>query len=54
MRVLVIEDDEGLADVLERGLADAGHEALVSCGPSERASDAGALPASAGNKEDDR
>jgi two-component system OmpR family response regulator len=29
MRVLVIEDDEGLADVLERGLADAGHHVSV-------------------------
>jgi two-component system OmpR family response regulator len=29
MRVLVIEDDASLADVLARGLADAGHEATV-------------------------
>ena len=29
MRVLVIEDDERLADVLARGLADAGHETTV-------------------------
>jgi DNA-binding response OmpR family regulator len=29
VRVLVIEDDEGLASVLERGLADAGHEVSV-------------------------
>src|SRR5262245_31818154 len=29
MRVLVIEDDERLADVLARGLADAGHEARL-------------------------
>ncbi len=29
MRVLVIEDDERLADVLRRGLQDAGHEACV-------------------------
>jgi DNA-binding response OmpR family regulator len=29
MRVLVIEDDAGLADVLARGLADAGHDAEV-------------------------
>jgi DNA-binding response OmpR family regulator len=29
MRVLVIEDDEGLAGVLERGLADAGHDVTV-------------------------
>jgi two-component system, OmpR family, response regulator len=29
VRVLVIEDDERLADVLARGLADAGHEATV-------------------------
>ncbi len=29
VRVLVIEDDEGLASVLERGLADAGHEVCV-------------------------
>jgi len=29
MRVLVIEDDEALAGVLERGLADAGHEVSV-------------------------
>jgi DNA-binding response OmpR family regulator len=29
MRVLVIEDDEGLAGVLERGLADAGHQVSV-------------------------
>jgi DNA-binding response OmpR family regulator len=29
MRVLVIEDDRGLADVLARGLADAGHEVRV-------------------------
>ena len=29
MRVLVIEDDERLADVLARGLADAGHEPAV-------------------------
>ena len=29
MRVLVIEDDEGLSDVLARGLADAGHEVSV-------------------------
>ncbi len=29
MRVLVIEDDDGLADVLARGLADAGHEVCV-------------------------
>jgi DNA-binding response OmpR family regulator len=29
MRVLVIEDDERLADVLARGLADAGHQASV-------------------------
>ncbi len=29
MRVLVIEDDERLADVLERGLADAGHDVIV-------------------------
>jgi DNA-binding response OmpR family regulator len=29
VRVLVIEDDEGLASVLERGLADAGHEVYV-------------------------
>src|SRR3954453_14204532 len=31
VRVLVIEDDERLADVLARGLADAGHEPAV-CG----------------------
>src|SRR4051812_16631967 len=31
MRGLVIEDDEGLADVLERGLADAGHDVTVRC-----------------------
>jgi two-component system OmpR family response regulator len=30
MRLLVIEDDSGLADVLARGLADAGHE-VSSC-----------------------
>jgi two-component system OmpR family response regulator len=30
MRVLVIEDDAGLADVLARGLADAGHDVTVS------------------------
>ena len=29
MRVLVIEDDEGLADVLARGLADGGHDVDV-------------------------
>jgi DNA-binding response OmpR family regulator len=29
VRVLVIEDDEGLADVLARGLADAGHDVAV-------------------------
>jgi two-component system OmpR family response regulator len=29
MRVLVIEDDAGLADVLARGLADAGHDVSV-------------------------
>ena len=29
MRVLVIEDDKGLADVLERGLTDAGHDVSV-------------------------
>src|SRR3954447_15642572 len=29
MRVLVIEDDAGLADVLVRGLADAGHDVSV-------------------------
>ncbi len=29
MRVLVIEDDERLADVLERGLVDAGHDVAV-------------------------
>jgi DNA-binding response OmpR family regulator len=29
MRVLVIEDDDGLADVLARGLADAGHDVDV-------------------------
>jgi DNA-binding response OmpR family regulator len=29
MRVLVIEDDEALADVLMRGLADAGHDVAV-------------------------
>jgi DNA-binding response OmpR family regulator len=29
MRVLVIEDDKGLADVLERGLADAGYDVSV-------------------------
>jgi DNA-binding response OmpR family regulator len=29
VRLLVIEDDEGLADVLERGLADAGHDVCV-------------------------
>src|SRR3954469_8960905 len=34
MRVLVIEDDEGLADVLARGLADAGHDVqLAHTGP---------------------
>jgi two-component system, OmpR family, response regulator len=34
MRVLVIEDDEGLADVLARGLADAGHDVgLARTGP---------------------
>ena len=34
MRVLVIEDDERLADVLARGLADAGHEvSLEHTGP---------------------
>jgi len=39
VRVLVIEDDERLADVLARGLADAGHEPavcrLVSSAPGQ-------------------
>ncbi len=35
MRVLVIEDDERLADVLARGLIDAGHEAEVRHGGRE-------------------
>jgi two-component system OmpR family response regulator len=46
MRVLVIEDDVGLADVLARGLADAGHEVTVrATGPD------GVIEAMAGTYE---
>jgi two-component system, OmpR family, response regulator len=31
MRVLIVEDDERLADVLVRGLTDAGHEVTLRC-----------------------
>jgi hypothetical protein len=40
--------------VAARGTSTERREALVSCWPSARASDAGALPTSAGTKEDDQ
>ena len=40
--------------VATRGASTERREALVSCWPSERASDGGALPASAGTQEDDQ
>ena len=40
--------------VATRGTSTERREALVSCWPSARASDAGALPTSAGNTEDDQ